>query len=268
MKLAISNIAWDGPEQAVILSELPSLGVAGLEVAPTKLWPGWMGADVAAAGLVRQSIEALGMQIPALQSVLFGLPDLQLFGSEDSGRKLVTHLALVAGLAGALGASAIVFGSPRNRDRGGLSHAQAIDRSIPVLRAIGDACAAADTCFCLEPNPAVYNCNFLTHWQDVAELAARVDHPGVGIHLDTACIHLAGDDTVEALIACGGMMRHFHISEPELGSFTNPVIDHGRIGAALRASSYTGYVSIEMRRQVDPAMSVKEAIAYAVAQYG
>ena len=62
-------------------------------------------------------------------------------------------------------------------------------------------------------------------------------------------------------------MRHFHISEPELGSFASPVIDHGRIGAALRATSYPEFVSIEMRRQVDPVASVREAIDYAVAHY-
>lgn len=268
MKLTISNIAWDEPENADILAMLPALGVSGLEVAPTKLWPGWAGADPAHAAASRQALAALGLQVPALQSVLFGCPDLQLFGDTASRDGLVTHLARVAGIAGALGAQAIVFGSPRNRDRGGLSLAAAMERAIPVLREIGDACAAADTCLCLEPNPEAYNCNFLTHWQDAAELAARVDHPGIGLHLDTACIHLAGDDPVEALTHCGGVMRHFHISEPELGSFATPAIDHGRIGAALRASRYGGHVSIEMRRQPDPAASIRTAIAFALTHYG
>ncbi len=268
MKLAVSNIAWDDVEQSAILAQLPVLGVAGVEIAPTKLWPDWLGADPVAAASARRSIEARRLGVPALQSVLFGRPDLQLFGDGQGRKNLVAHLTLVANLAGALGASAIVFGSPRNRDRGERTHTQAMDQAVPVLREIGDACAAAGTCFCLEPNPERYGCNFLTHWQDAAELAAFVAHPGIGLHLDTACIHLAGDDPVEALQACGGLMRHFHISEPELGGFANPVIDHGRIGAALRASVYTGYVSIEMRRQPDPAASVREAIAYAMAHYG
>ena len=268
MKLAISNIAWDAPEQTEILQQLAGLGVNGVEIAPTKLWPGWIEANPPAASAIRQTIAASGLQIPALQSVLFGLPELQLLGNVDSQRRLVEHIAVVAQLANALGAQAIVFGLPRNRDRGELSLAQAMDCAIPVLRRIGDACAAASTCFCLEPNPEVYNCNFLTHWQDVAELAARVEHPGVGIHLDTACIHLAGDDPVEALIACSTTMKHFHISEPELSDFNNPVIDHARIGAALRATAYDGYVSIEMRRQADPGGSIHQAIAYVMSHYG
>jgi sugar phosphate isomerase/epimerase len=268
MKLAVSNIAWDETEQFVILAELPALGVTGVEIAPTKLWPEWVDADADAAGAVRHLIEAQGLQIPAIQSVLFGLPNLQLFGTTDSVQNLVTHLAAVARIAGALGAAAIVFGSPRNRDRGSLSLAQAMERSVGVLRTVGDACAEAGTCLCLEPNPEAYNCNFLTHWQDAAELAERVGHPGIGVHLDTACITLAGDDPVDAIRACGSRMRHFHISEPALGHFAQPAIDHHRIGAALRDSVYDGFVSIEMRRQPDPLGSVREAVVYAAAHYG
>jgi D-psicose/D-tagatose/L-ribulose 3-epimerase len=268
VKLAVSNIAWDEAEQSDVLASFADLGVTGLEIAPTKLWPDWAGADTDAALAVRRDIKANGLQIPAVQSVLFGRPDLHLFGGTDVQRDLVAHLAVVAGLAGALGAKAIVFGSPRNRNRGELSVAQAMDRSIEVLRAVGDACSAAGTCFCLEPNPEVYNCNFLTHWQDVAELAERVGHPGVGVHLDTACIDLAGDDVVEAISECGSSIRHFHISEPGLAGFSNPVIDHTRIGDALRGSVYRGFVSIEMRRQADPVSSIREAAVYARAHYG
>jgi sugar phosphate isomerase/epimerase len=268
MKLAVSNIAWDQPEQSVILAELPALGVTGVEIAPTKLWPDWVGADPDAARNVRHLIEAGGLQVPAIQSALFGLPNLQLFGNADSIRGLVRHLAAVARIAGALGAAAIVFGSPRNRDRGEFSLAQATERSVGILRSIGDACSEAGTCFCLEPNPEVYNCNFLTHWQDAAELAERVGHPGVGVHLDTACITLAGDDPVEAIRNCGTLTRHFHISEAALGPFAHPAIDHHRIGAALRDSLYDGFVSIEMLRQPDPFGSVREAAAYAAAHYG
>jgi D-psicose/D-tagatose/L-ribulose 3-epimerase len=268
MRLAVSNIAWDETEQPIILAEFRALGVSGVEIAPTKLWPDWVGADPDAAHCVRHLIEVQGLQIPAIQSVLFGLPKLQLFGSTDSIQDFVTHLAAVARIAGALGAAAIVFGSPRNRDRGDLSLAQAMERSVGILRAIGDACSEAGTCFCLEPNPEVYNCNFLTHWQDAAELAERVGHPGVGVHLDTACITLAGDDPVEAIRACGTLTRHFHISEAALGPFVDPAIDHHRIGAALRDSFYGGFVSIEMRRQPDPVGSVREAAVYAAAHYG
>jgi D-psicose/D-tagatose/L-ribulose 3-epimerase len=267
MKLAVSNIAWDEPEQDAILAALAAQGVAGIEIAPTKLWPDWLGADVAAAAAIRERMTEAGFHIPALQSVLFGRPELQLFGGPDIQRDLVAHLDLVAGLAGALGASAIVFGSPRNRDRGDLGHAEAMERAVGILRRIGDAFATAGCCLCLEPNPSVYACNFLTRWHDAAELAARVDHPGIGLHLDTACIHLAGDDPVEAVTTCATTMRHFHISEPQLGGFTTPAIDHARIGRALRGSGYTGWLSIEMRRQSDPVASVLEAVTHAKACY-
>ena len=266
MKLAVSNLAWDAPEQDAILEHFTGLGVSGIEIAPTKVWPDWSGATMGQAAAIRRSFAAQGFEIPALQSVLFGHAGLQLFAADSA--PLIEHLTRVAGLAGAMGARAIVFGSPRNRDRGEMTHSQAMDRAVPLLRQIGDAYAAAGSCFCLEPNPAYYNCNFLTHWQEVAELVTRVGHPGVGVHLDIACIHLAGDDPVEAVTECAPTMRHFHISEPELGDFAQPKIDHAPVGAALRASAYSGYCSIEMRRQADPLTSVLGAIAHAKAHYG
>ena len=42
MKLAVSNIAWSAYEHAEILAALPGLGMEGVEIAPTMLWPGWL----------------------------------------------------------------------------------------------------------------------------------------------------------------------------------------------------------------------------------
>jgi sugar phosphate isomerase/epimerase len=263
MRLALSNIAWAAEEDATIPPALAALGVAGIEIAPSRLWPDWIGATPAAAASLRDRMAALGLAVPAVQAALFARPALHLFGAPPTQRAVREHMTLVAAIAGALGAASIVFGAPRNRDRGPRSHAQAMADALPVLRAIGDACAAAGTCLCLEANPPAYACNFLTTWQQSAEMAALCAHPGIGLHLDTACIQLAGGDPVEAIAACAGLARHFHISEPELGGFAPPTLDHACIGAALRASPYRGWVSIEMRRQPDPLAAITAAIATA-----
>lgn len=267
MTLAISNIAWSADEDAEVLSWLTGQGVLGIEIAPTRIWPGWTGASPAAAAGLRDKLAEQGLHVPALQAALFDRPGLLLFGDVLTRRDLVTHLALVASLAGALGAGAIVFGAPRNRDRGTLSHGEAMRAARDTLRAIGDACAAAGTSLCLEPNPPEYGCNFLTTWQEAAEMVALVDHPGVGLHLDTACIHLAGGDAAAAIAACGADMRHFHISEPALSGFAAPHLDHARIGAALRASPYSGAFSIEMRRQTPILPALDAALSVARAHY-
>jgi sugar phosphate isomerase/epimerase len=168
----------------------------------------------------------------------------------------------------------MVFGSPRNRLRGTLSQPEAMRQAVPVFREIGDVCAAAGTCLGVEANPPQYGGDFLLTWREAAELVALVDHPGVGLHLDTACTVMAGDDPVAAVTACADRIRHFHVSAPRLGPVgTEPdvegeAIDHAGVAAVLRASGYSGFVSIEMRRTDTPVPSVAHAMDFARAQYG
>jgi len=267
MKLAVSNIAWDPAEDAAVLTLCERLGVSGVEVAPTKIWPDFRGASRAAAEARRAELAARGFEVPALQAILFGRPELQLFGPPAVQEQLLAHLGQVAELAAGLGAKVLVFGSPKNRDRGGLSAEQAQVEAASVLERAGEICAERGVSLCLEPNPKAYACNFLTHWYEVKELVERVAHPGVRIHLDTACMVLEGDDPHEAIRATAARISHFHVTEPNLADFSAPVLDHAAIGQTLREAGYAGWLSIEMRRSDDPLRSIEQAVSFVSKHY-
>lgn len=267
MKLAVSNIGWNVAEEPMILELLQSSGVHGVEVAPTKIWPRWTDASAEAAGELRRRYEDLGLQIPALQSVLFDCPELRLFSDAEGRLALRKHLLRVSQIAQVLGAERMVFGSPKNRDRGTLDPVSAMDQAVEFFRVLGADLQELGVSLCIESNPAAYQCNFINRWFEAAELVRRVASPGIGLHLDVACTVLAGDDAVNAIQECALALRHFHISEPDLGGFTAPIIDHARVGSALRASNYNGWVSIEMRRQDDPIGAIHKAILHAKRYY-
>jgi sugar phosphate isomerase/epimerase len=267
MRFAISNIAWDIAEQNSVFQLLSSYAVAGIEVAPTKIWPEWQGASEPAARQVRADLAAKGFMIPSLQAILFGKPDLRVFGSAESGQALLDHLGTVAALARGLGAKVLVFGSPKNRDRGALSPAEAFIRAVPFFREAGSICATAGVTLCIEPNPEGYGCNFVTRWREAADLVEAVAHPGFGLHLDTGCIHMGGDDPVEAISACAAVMCHLHVSEPQLLGFSAPVVDHGRVADALVRHGYGGWISLEMRREEPALEAVTVAVRYALHTY-
>jgi len=260
VRIAVSSIAWAAEEAEAALDALVAGGAQGVEIAPTTIWPGWDGATVAAAREVRARLAGRGLAVPALQSVLFGRAELQVFGD---AAPLVAHVARVAGLAGALGAGVMVFGSPRNRLRGEMGAEAAMERAVPVFRALGEVCAAEGTALGIEANPAAYGGDFLLRWREAAELVARVGHPGVVLHLDTACTALAGDDPAEAAAACGAGLAHFHVSAPQLAAVEagNP-IDHAAVAAALRAAGYGGWVSVEMRRSEPAVAAVARALDF------
>jgi sugar phosphate isomerase/epimerase len=203
-----------------------------------------------------------------MQAILFGKPELQIFASDPVRKDTLNHIGRVVELAAALGAQALVFGSPRNRDRGELSPDEAFASAIDFFREAGRICAAHDVWLCIEPLPEAYGSNFVMRWREAADLVLAVDVPGFGLHLDTGCIHMAGDDPAEAVLACAGMIRHFHVSEPHLVGLSRPVVDHHRIGEALHRAGYYGWISIEMRRADHPLECIGEAVRRVSLCYG
>jgi D-psicose/D-tagatose/L-ribulose 3-epimerase len=268
LKLAFSNIAWDTPDEAEILPILSAASITGIEIAPTKCWPGWTGATPAAARQIASQLGAAGFTIPSMQALLFGKPELKLFGGESERAAFLAHIETVAGIAAGLGAKTLVFGSPSNRDPGELAPDKAMDIAVSVLRAAGDICARHGTWLGIEANPAAYGCKFVTRWFEAAELVRRCANPGVRLHLDAACTVLAGDDPADAVAQTGDILAHVHISEPHLGAFDKPSVDHAAFGSALKSADYSGWCSVEMRRAAEPQSAIAKAASLARAFYG
>ena len=116
-KFAVSNIAWTSHDDPAIFALLQKYGVAGIEIAPSKIWPQWIGASQASAAEYRKRLADRGFCVPAMQSLLFGIPNLSVF-DESSHARFLEHMKLVAEIAEGLGAKVLVFGSPKNRRRG------------------------------------------------------------------------------------------------------------------------------------------------------
>ena len=85
---------------------------------------------------------------------------------------------------------------------------------------------------------------------------------GFKLHLDTACMHLAGDDFEAVIRENVDILHHFHASEPFLKDFSNPQVEHEKIAQILKSVGYDGFVSIEMLPTDDAATSVTQAINF------
>jgi D-psicose/D-tagatose/L-ribulose 3-epimerase len=252
MKVAFSNLAWPAELDDAVLPELPERGFGALEVAPTRLWDDPLAQDRAEIAEVRAAVEATGLRIVALQSLLFQRPELQLFGDAEARQGLADHLVGMARLAAGLGATRLVFGSPGNRRRGDLPVEQADEIAVEVFARIGAQAADLGVCFCIEANPVVYKCDYLTDAVASTAFVRAVDSPGVRLHLDTACMALAGDDAGERIREGADVLAHVHASAPELGPVgPEGPVDHEAIAVALRAVDYEGHVSVEMLRPAD-----------------
>lgn len=266
MRLAVSNIAWSQADDTLVFELLRGRGVAGIEVAPTKVWPDWQGATEAAADAYRRRLADEGFMAPSLQSILYGRPELNMF---DPGvrRLLLEHLRRVADLAAALGAGPMVFGAPKNRRRGPLSTSEAMPLAVDVLREIGALCVERGVCLAFEPNPIEYGCDFVTNLAEGRAIVDLVASPGVQLHVDAADVHLYGG-TIEKELAAAVPFVHFHASEPYLDWSAAPKVDHRRFASALRAVGYDGWVAIEMRPGREELSALTATLDHVCSAYG
>lgn len=257
MRLAFSNLAWPAELDGVVLPRLPFHGFSSLEVAPTRLWPDPLAQDADEVAAARATIEGAGLRIVALQSLLFGRPDLQLFTDEVARRGLYEHLLGMGRLAAGLGATRLVFGSPGNRRRDDVPVEEADGIAVELFARLGAEAADLGVCFCIEANPVDYRCDWLTDAVASTAFVRAVGSPGVRLHLDTACMALAGDDAATRVREGADVLAHVHASAPQLGAVgPDGPVDHETVAAALRATEYEGHVSVEMLAQDDPAAAV------------
>lgn len=248
MNLAVSSIAWTQEEEPEVAKKLQSLGVKFVELAPTKLWDDPTKATIEEIEKVVEWWKGYDITVVAFQSMLFSRPDLKLFHDEANRNECLEYLKAFTALAGKMGVKKMVFGSPKNRQRGDMSYEQAFVIATDFFTEIGKTAAENGVVFCLEPNAPQYNCDFVTNAREGAELVKAVNHPGFGLHLDTACMALAGDDLAQSIHNYSDLLEHFHISSPMLEVVERrDDVAHVEAAAALRAINYDKIVSIEMR---------------------
>jgi sugar phosphate isomerase/epimerase len=247
MRIAVSNIAWPVEQDDVVAATLAELGVAGVEIAPTKVWPNPIDVTDAAIDSYRRSWESKGFAVVAAQALLFGRPELTIFEGLATRGRTLDYLRGIVRVCGRLGAKALVFGSPKNRRVGGLDRGTAWQVAVDFFGQLGAAAAAEGTAVVLEANPAEYGADFVTRAAEALDLVRAVNHPGLRLHLDTGCMTLAGDDPGAIIPQAADVLAHFHASEPHLAPVGLGSIDHARFAAQLAAVGYAGWVSIEMR---------------------
>jgi len=246
MRLAVSNIGWTAADDRDILPRLLDAGADAVEVAPGRVFDDPGGADVRDATAVAETFRAAGLPVMSMQALLFGMPDLKLFGGTAGKSSFIDYLSHIFELAGALGCGPLVFGSPKNRLKGERGFETACREAAAVFRTLGRKAADKGLVFCLEANATAYGCDFMTVLREAAQVADMTDHPAVGIVADTGNMMMEAESPA-ALDAVLAQVRHLHVSAPQLG----PVAPHmeyvSQVVGRLRDAGYAGDVTLEMR---------------------
>lgn len=243
-----------------MLSVLKEEGIRSIEIAPLRTFGHPAQSTEQDVRSIAWKYAAAGVNLVSMQALLFGSDGLALFESEDSRSRMKEWLIAVGRVAGWCGVEPMVFGSPKNRLKGELSHAQATEIAIPFFREVGDACAAFGSCLVMEANPEAYGADFCTSLAQAAELVDAVGSPGFRLHVDAGGLALSGEDFVPVIRQTSRLIAHVHASQPHLADWSEPHAVHETLAQLLREIEYEGFVAIEMRMQEDVTGSVKTAV--------
>lgn len=260
MRLAISNIAWNTADDEAVAALLQRYGVDAIDVAPGKYFPDPATVNDQDIQRVRQWWQERGIELTGMQSLLFGTTGLNLFGATEVQQAMLRHLTAMCRIGAGLGATRLVFGSPKNRDRSGLSDTAVQDIAVPFFRQLGNIALTYGVTICLEPNPPRYGANFMTTTDETAAVVRAVDHPAIRMQLDTGTVTINQENISDIMAQHAGLIGHIHASEPDLVTLGTGGADHGTIAPPVTYALPDHVVTIEMLSPKDqPVLPTIEA---------
>lgn len=262
MRLAVSNIALPAYDHAALLRRLPGLGLAGLEVAPSRVWRNtWHGLAAAEVSAYRRLVEDSGLRVVGLHSLFFDQPALGLFKGPATAAMTLDFLSHLSGVCRDLGGRTLIYGSAPARRRNGLALDLAFAEAADFFGALAHRVAGHGTCFCFEPlGPD--EADFVNAAGDSLRVVEAVGSPSLKVQLDAKALVANGEAELATFHAVRAHLVHFHANDPGLvvlGSTGR--VDHGALGACLREIGYGGWVSIEQRMldAADPLANVAKS---------
>lgn len=186
--------------------------------------------------------------------------------SDDNGKRQagLDYLAYCVEAASLLGASMVggpLYGNPlvfAARAPHPVSESlrqQRTEWAVEGLKKAGDLAAKAKVRFGVEPLNRFETDILNTTRQGIA-LAQRVDHPAVGLVLDTFHMNMEDDDIPGAIRAAGKHLFHFQANENHRGYLGTGHIEWTPVVRALADINYTGTISLEPFRRKDERIGI------------
>lgn len=257
---AVSNIAWSNKEEPLAFNILKENAIDFLEVAPARVVPNVEQFSTEDVREYKNYCLKSGFSVVSMQALLFGGPNSNIFGSNDDRKELQAHLLKIITMARELGASKLVFGSPKNRIKGPLSKESAFEVAADFFEPLAREAASFGSEIVIENNPPYYGADFLTTTKDVCEFIRFANIEGLGAHFDTGGMFLSNENYEISLQSNAELISHLHVSEKNLLSLNTKDIDHKIIGTTLKNICYNKVISLEMKRGDNPIFDLAQSI--------
>ncbi len=269
MRIAISNLAWDVCIDEEIAALLLSYGIDAIDIAPGKYFPDIRNAPTSEIVRIREWWAVRGIALTGMQALLFGSAGLNMFGNHDVQTSMLSHFEEICRIGSILGATRLVFGSPKNRDRCALENDQVHDIALNFFYRLGEIAFRHGVVICLEPNPPCYGSNFMMNSAETASIVNAVSHQAIRMQLDTGAMTINCEDPEVIISEYGSLIGHVHASEPNLVVLGDGKTDHAHIADLLLAYLPDQIVSVEMLQSKTEShkVAIERALRAAISHY-
>lgn len=255
MKYSISNIAWDSQLDGKVYHFLKEQGIEGLEIAPTRLFANPYDQLEMAWQYSQMLKNKYGLAVCSMQSIWYQI-SANIFGTKDEQAFLMDYTKKAIDFAAAMGISNLVFGCPKNRNMPQGKRAQDV---MPFFKSLGEYAYQKGTFLSIEPNPVIYNTNFLNTTKEACDFVKEINSPGLKVNIDIGTI-LYNNENPHVIKTYKTVVNHIHLSAPQL-DFIQPDPAHKTLKKVLDKIDYDGYLSIEMKNQ-NSFEKIKDAVCY------
>lgn len=260
MNLSVSNIGWTSNFDEEMYVFLCDNDFNALEIAPTRIFPNAPYEQLKEAQQFAAKLKTdYGLAISSIQSIWYGIVE-SIFGSDDHRQMLINYTQYAVDFASAIGCPNLVFGCPKNRATPeGVSSDVFMPTALGFFDAIGNYAFEQGVCISIEPNPPIYNTNFINTTEEAFAFCKSLGNLGVKVNIDLGTMIHYGED-ISIITNNIELINHVHISEPHL----MPIIErdlHKEVICEMIGAGYRGFFSIEMGKQ-DEIAPIKDAILY------
>ena len=264
MKYSISNIAWSAEYDNKMYAFLKAQGIDGLEIAPTRLFTNPYDNLELAHEYAWMLKNKYGLEVSSMQSIWYGVKE-SIFGTDEDRKYLLDYTKKAILFAESMGIKNLVFGCPRNRNMPEGDKKQYMETAKAFFKELGDFALRHNTVLALEPNPVIYNTNFLNYTKDACELVKQVGSEGLKVNIDMGTM-IYNKENPHLVKTYKNLVNHIHISAPNLAVISQ-CTEYKTLKKVLSKIDYDGYLSVEMGNCND-IEKVKQAVIFLKEVFG
>lgn len=248
MKICVSNIAWETYEMAEHLHLLKELGVDGLELSPSMVFPFPTKEPIEKWRSFKLFVNGFGLELASLHSVTYPRPDLNFYDSEKRA-ELIDYVVSVGNIASELEIPHMVFGSGRSRNVGERDRSKCYEVLVSSFREISERLLEKGVSLLIEPLSSK-DSDIIHTIEDGAHLVRDVNSSGFGLHVDLRSTFMNEESQEGIWTQYGDRIMHCHVADPGMLPPSESCTDHFRAAKAMKKAQYNKYLSVEMRREL------------------